>query len=259
MSVRPVGDLGHRQPTSKQRAAVFLKAAFLALSDAGGSLGLKDLKEEIARRVELSPHDLEIYEKTGYVRWESVLHFYSIDCVKAGFLKKQAGRWYLTPEGAQVRDLPGPEILSRAMRGYREWKAAQVTTPASRSPDEPVPDLTLDAVDRSLVFERAEAEARSEIEQYVRALGPYEFQELVAALLRGMGYTTPFIAPTGPDGGTDILAYPDPLGARTPHIRVQVKQSSEPESDARGDRRAPWHSPTRPRDRSVRLLGGLHQ
>jgi restriction system protein len=38
-----------------------------------------------------------------------------------------------------------------------------------------------------------------------------------------MGYSTPFIAPTGPDGGTDILAYPDPIGAKTPHIRVQVK------------------------------------
>lgn len=38
-----------------------------------------------------------------------------------------------------------------------------------------------------------------------------------------MSYTTPFVAPTGPDGGTDILAYPDPIGAKTPHIRVQVK------------------------------------
>ena len=73
------------------------------------------------------------------------------------------------------------------------------------------------------MFERAESEARAEIEGYIRSLGPYEFQELVGALLRGMGYSTPFIAPTGPDGGTDILAYPDPIGAKTPHIRVQVK------------------------------------
>lgn len=38
-----------------------------------------------------------------------------------------------------------------------------------------------------------------------------------------MGYATPHIAAPGPGGGTDILAYPDPLGAQTPHVRVQVK------------------------------------
>jgi restriction system protein len=56
-----------------------------------------------------------------------------------------------------------------------------------------------------------------------RPPGPYEFQDLVAALLRAVGYSTPFIAPTDPDGGTDVLAYPDPLGAQTPHVRVRVK------------------------------------
>jgi restriction system protein len=79
------------------------------------------------------------------------------------------------------------------------------------------------ATERAFVLETAESEARGEIEDYVTALGPYEFQELVAALLRGMGYATPHIAARGPDGGTDILAYPDPLGAKTPHVRVQVK------------------------------------
>lgn len=77
--------------------------------------------------------------------------------------------------------------------------------------------------ERAFVFDNATSQARTEIEEYVAALGPYEFQDVVAALLRGMGYTTPFIAPKGPDGGTDVLAYPDPLGAKTPHIRVQVK------------------------------------
>src|SRR5205814_9426780 len=44
-------------------------------------------------------------------------------------------------------------------------------------------------------FESAESMARSEVEDYINALGPYEFQDLVAALLRGMGYYTPFVAP----------------------------------------------------------------
>ncbi len=35
---------------------------------------------------------------------------------------------------------------------------------------------------------------------------------MVAALLRAMGYYTPFISPRGKDGGVDILAYQDPIG-----------------------------------------------
>ena len=46
---------------------------------------------------------------------------------------------------------------------------------------------------------------------------------MVAALLRAMGYHTPFVAPKGKDGGIDIIAYVDPLGAQTPRIKVQVK------------------------------------
>jgi restriction system protein len=52
---------------------------------------------------------------------------------------------------------------------------------------------------------------------------PYEFQELVAALLRGMGYYTPFVAPQGKDGGIDVIAYRDPLGTVSPRIKVQIK------------------------------------
>ena len=95
-----------KKPKSKERAAVFIKAALEALKEAGGSLPLRDVKVAVAKRVQLTPHDLELYEKTGYVRWESVLHFYSIDCAKAGFIRKHGGRWHLTPDGEAVMGLP---------------------------------------------------------------------------------------------------------------------------------------------------------
>lgn len=208
------------KPTSKERAAVLLKAAFMALQEAGGAMSLRELKGAIARTVALTPHDLQVYEKTGYVRWESVLHFYSIDCVKAGFIRKHGGQWLLTPEGSAISSLSGQEILERAMKAYRQWRAAR---PEGQAPSEKPAEPADSSVERAFVFERAESEARSEIEAYVKALWPYDFQELVAAMLRGMGYYTPFVAPAGPDGGTDILAYPDAIGAKTPHVRVQVK------------------------------------
>ncbi|MBI4329790.1 MAG: restriction endonuclease [Chloroflexi bacterium] len=53
-------------------------------------------------------------------------------------------------------------------------------------------------------------------------IGPYEFQQLVAGLLRAMGFRTRVSAP-GADGGVDIRAFPDALGFQSPRIRVQVK------------------------------------
>jgi restriction system protein len=73
------------------------------------------------------------------------------------------------------------------------------------------------------LFEDAKEKAREEIDTYLDTLSGYEFQNLVAALLEGMGYATSTVSKPGSDGGTDILAYIDPLGAKTPHIRVQVK------------------------------------
>jgi predicted Mrr-cat superfamily restriction endonuclease len=65
--------------------------------------------------------------------------------------------------------------------------------------------------------------ARQNITYAISSLSPFAIQNVVAALLRGMGYYTPIVAAPGPDGGTDVLAYRDPLGLKPPHIRVQVK------------------------------------
>ena len=56
---------------------------------------------------------------------------------------------------------------------------------------------------------------------------PYEFQDLVAALLDAMGYHVAWIAPPGPDKGIDLVAYTDPLGASGPRIKVQVKRRAD--------------------------------
>lgn len=57
----------------------------------------------------------------------------------------------------------------------------------------------------------------------IYGLNAYQFQDLVGALLRAMGYFTPYISPKGKDGGLDIIAYQDPLGVKSPRIKVQVK------------------------------------
>lgn len=47
---------------------------------------MKDLFPKVEKRVVLTEWAKERYEKSGYIRWESILHFYSIDFVKAVYL-----------------------------------------------------------------------------------------------------------------------------------------------------------------------------
>jgi restriction system protein len=60
------------------------------------------------------------------------------------------------------------------------------------------------------------------IKDKVNQLDWEEMQELVAGLLRAMGYKTR-ISPSGSDRGKDIVASPDGLGFEDPRIVVEVK------------------------------------
>lgn len=60
------------------------------------------------------------------------------------------------------------------------------------------------------------------IKDHVSTLDWDEMQELVAGLLRAMGYKTR-ISPSGSDRGKDIIASPDGLGFEDPRIVVEVK------------------------------------
>lgn len=72
------------------------------------------------------------------------------------------------------------------------------------------------ATEARVTFEEAEEQAWSEICEYLESIDPYKFQDMVAALLEGMGYHVSWVSPPGKDGGIDILAWNDPL-ARISH------------------------------------------
>ena len=106
---------------------------------------------------------------------------------------------------------------------YREWRKLN---PREDKRDEEPTDENAER-DRAEELNLLESDAREGIRQFIVSKSPYEFQDMVAALLRAMGYHTPFIAPKGKDGGIDIIAYLDPLGAQTPRIKVQVKHKPD--------------------------------
>jgi restriction system protein len=164
---------------------------------------------------------------TGAVRFDVNVRFATTDLNRAGWLAKHKGVWTITEEGkAAYQKYTDPEQFYRqANKLYTAWRKAQsaltgVEADAGNSADE-------DGRSSAITFEQAEEQAWAEIEQYLRNLPPYEFQDLVASLLRAMGYHVSWIAPPGKDGGLDILAWGDPLGTRPPRIKVQVKRYSQ--------------------------------
>lgn len=204
-------------PRSKALAAKVLYAALSILRDSGKEMPMRDLMSRVEQEVDLDNWDKERYEKSGYIRWESILHFFSIDCVKAGYLIKKKGIWYLTPEGEEALKLGSVGFLNSAVEAYRKWKSEQPTD---------IPDDTADDAETEegiMDFDEIEQIALEGLKRYINKKNPYEFQDLVAALLRGMGYYTPFVAPKGKDGGVDVVAYRDPLGTESPRIQVQIK------------------------------------
>ncbi|SEU27790.1 restriction endonuclease [Paenibacillus sp. NFR01] len=82
-----------------------------------------------------------------------------------------------------------------------------------------------EAEELELIKEDVIEKSNEFIKDKIAKLDWEQMQELVAGILRGMGYKTR-ISPKGPDRGRDILASPDGLGLEEPRIIVEVKHRS---------------------------------
>jgi len=140
-------------------------------------------------------------------------------------LRKSKGIWYLTEEGEKSLKFGPVKLLATATEKYYVWRGQQVEK-------KKVIKIEEGNIEEERQFQRANLDQLDEqgitgIKEYVYQKNAYEFQDLVAALLRAMKYHTPFISPKGRDGGLDIVAFRDPLGATDPRIKVQVKHKPQ--------------------------------
>ncbi len=76
------------------------------------------------------------------------------------------------------------------------------------------------------LYEEVRSQSEELISDRIARMDPFEFEELVAALLRAMGYHADR-TPGGPDRGVDVIAQSDALGLDAPRINVQVKQRNK--------------------------------
>ena len=208
---------------TKACATKTLYAVMKEMSRRGGSMPAKALYPFVNENVELTDWEKEPAGKMKYIRWTNSFQFYSIDYQKAGFIVKKNGNWYLTPEGETALKKTPEEVMNFANEAYHDLRRLN---PKDEKPEEEPNDETSEK-DNAMNLDLLESDAREGIRQFIVSKSPYEFQDMVAALLRAMDYHTPFIAPKGKDGGIDIIAYLDPLGAKTPRIKVQVKHKPD--------------------------------
>ena len=202
---------------TEQSAMKTLFALLKELKDAGGELPIKELLKLLESKLDFTEWELERYEKSGYIRWQTIMTYWSVGLIKAGLLRKRSGIWFITDEGEKALKLGEEKLLDLVHSKYREWKKKRdehENEDEVAETDSSIHDLKLDEL---------EDEANNGLKNHIKSMTPYEFQDLVAALLKAMGYYIPFIASKGKDGGIDIVAYQDPLGAKSPRIKVQVK------------------------------------
>lgn len=217
--------------TSKRRTGELIRKLFEVLRTQPDGMRAADALAALEQRVALTEYEAGDYE-TGGRRFEKIVRFGTVAPVKAGWLVKQKGIWTLTPDGeAALQAYPDPEQFTHAVRQlYKKWESAQPVQEDGEEGDDEITERSA-----TITLEEAEEMAWAEIETFLAAMPPYDFQELVAALLKAMGYHVAWIAPPGKDGGTDIIAYNDPLGTRPPRIKVQVKRNANsPRIDVMG-------------------------
>ncbi|WP_447987284.1 restriction endonuclease [Nitrospira sp. Nam74] len=198
---------------TRKRTGQFLHKLFEILIANPDGLQAGEALAKLRSAIELTDYEKGTYESGG-TRFEKIVRFATVDCVKAGWLLKHKGLWTVTDAGrvafGKYRD---PEAFYKeAIRLYKEWRRNKTVTQPETSEsslEDGVPDKVA-----SITFEHAEEQSWNEIWQYLEKMPPYEFQDLVAALLKAMGYHIAWIAPPGKDGGVDILAQNDPLGAK---------------------------------------------
>src|SRR3954470_24178655 len=102
------------------------------------------------------------YEKgtspsTGTRRFEKIVRFTTVDCVKAGWLLKSRGIWSVTDAGKQAMiAYPNAESFYReAIRLYRAWRQNETPTQLEGSLEE-LSEVETATAEARVTFEQAE-------------------------------------------------------------------------------------------------------
>lgn len=115
-----------------------------------------------------------------------------------------------------LKNSMGSTLTVFTIAGYDEEikriLAGDVPTPKEKEVEEEIFDFLADTQEK----------AEALIADHIASLAWDDFELLVAAVLRTLGFRTK-LSKKGADGGYDIVAHPDALGFEEPRVKVEVK------------------------------------
>lgn len=189
-----------------QREGELIRSLIELLWRKPAGIPAKDIFALIPKITPLTDFESGYSPNNNLPRYEMILRLVTVPFVKAGWLvKSNKGRWYLTEAGRQAcREFTNVENLYReALRLYEEEQQS-------------IPEIMMNV-------ESSEEAAWNQIERYLQGRKPFEIKSMLAHLLRACGYHVVLVAPSVDNSNQpDIVAWPDPIGARRPRILVRV-------------------------------------
>jgi restriction system protein len=222
-------------------------AVVLSEKPEGYSPPIKAIKA-VEKTVTLTPQEKKRV-KSGRRKFDSIIYNAAALLQEAKWLlKDKYTTWKITDEGERaLEDYPDPAAFRNKAKEFTLMDTPVDPDPPDdppepddldahgdseeKTPDEEnIPEKTpreLKKQERSWTdfYERAVNENNRYIREHLLSMGSADFEQLVQALLRAMGYYVHWTAPTrGADGGVDIVAHKDPLGLTSPRIKVQCKR-----------------------------------
>lgn len=171
------------------------------------------------------------------------------------------------PDHANIRDVAwrsrvSRDVLPNATRNSlgstltlfaispEAWEDLQVTTGGAKGASHESGEV--EKPDFEEIKRSREDEAHESLKDKLLELDEYQMQELLATILRAMGFKTR-VSPRGPDRGLDVFASPDGLGLQEPRIKAEVKHRGD--SIGAGELRS-FIGGLRPGDRALYLSTG---
>ena len=222
---------------SNQRMAEFAKNVLSILKQSPEGLSPNDVIRKLSEVCPPTEH-----EKTstpgGRSRFNNTIYFLNTRLFRSDFTYKENGLWIISDTGKELLvNFPEPDALYHEVkRKYAQYQKAlnaakiqecrrpqgfESDTAEEISADEPIEDSMINSF--TIAYEQAKDDAFEKTCAIIDAMEGEEFQEMVAELLKAMGYHITWKTQRGPDGGVDIIICQDSLGMGK-QIKVQVKR-----------------------------------
>ena len=201
-----------------------------------GDMSLGDLAEALKGDRRIFPAAWEISPSQRRPRWYIAMASQATCFERAELLLREGRVWSLTDQAKTLlakhpRPEGDEEIIAWVDSKARVRKKSPLFSPSQGKRTEDAAVVEADGVAEMGGKARREIEewADGELKKFIQGrVNPYDFQDMVAALLRAMGYFIAYLADRpGGDGGVDIVAHEDPLGKSGVRLKVQVKRYKE--------------------------------